>query len=246
MCQIVVVRPGSTLFDDQERIKGCLDIPLSEAGIEQVHKVADEMAKLSLSMIYSAPCESAQSTAKGISEQTKTRWKVCDCFRNMDHGLWQGKLVDEVKRQQPRLFKQLQENPRAFCPPGGETVSEAEARVDKMLIKLCKKHADETIAIVIPEPMASLVASKLKATELQDFWKSEQDMGGWEMIDSESHDTLLSTQSNRDLHVDLSRSPSFSSPTSQEEVSSHGSKNALKSNSRDAQAASVAIPYFGL
>ena len=109
MCQIVVVRPGSTLFDDQERIKGCLDMPLSEAGIEQVHKVADEMAKLSLSMIYAAPCESAQSTAKGISDQTKTKWKVCDCFRNLDHGLWQGKLIDEVKRQQPRLFKTIHE-----------------------------------------------------------------------------------------------------------------------------------------
>ena len=199
MCHIVVVRPGSTLFDDQERIKGCLDMPLSETGIVQVHKVADEMSKLSLTMIYSAPCESAQSTAKGISDQTKTKWKVCDCFRNLDHGLWQGKLIDDVKRQQPRLFKQLQDNPRAFCPPGGETVVEAEARVEKMLTKLCKKHADETIAIVIPEPMASLVASKLKATDLQDVWKSEQDTGVWELIDSESHDTLQSTQPATEL-----------------------------------------------
>ncbi len=250
MCQIVVVRPGSTLFDDQERIKGCLDMPLSEAGIEQVHKVADDMAKLSLSMIYAAPCESAQSTAKSISDQTKTKWKVCDCFRNLDHGLWQGKLIDEVKRQQPRLFKQLQDNPRAFCPPGGETVAEAEARVEKMLAKLCKKHANETIAIVIPEPMASLVASKLKATDLKDVWKSEQDKGVWEMIDSESHDTLLSTQPNQELNTDLSSATSAQSLASQQASSTEGSydgaKNALRANSRDAQTAAVAIPYFGL
>jgi phosphoserine phosphatase len=190
MCHIVVVRPGSTAFDEQERIKGCLDMPLTESGLQQVQRVACELEKLPISMVYSAPCESAQSTARRISEHKKTKWKICDCFRNLDHGLWQGKLIDEVKRQQPKLFRQIQDNPRSFCPPGGETVAEAELRVEKMLSKLCRKHSSETIAVVIPEPMASLVASKLKATDLQDVWKSEQDQGSWEMIDSESHDLL--------------------------------------------------------
>jgi len=190
MCNVVVVRPGSTLFDEQERIKGSLDMPLSLAGVEQVHRIAIEIAKLPISTVYCGPCESAQSTAREIAEQTRAKWKVCECFRNLDHGLWQGKLIDELKRQQPRLFKQLQENPRSFCPPGGETVSEAEARVEKLIAKLCKKHANETIAVVIPEPLASLIAAKLKDTDLRDLWKSECDDGSWEVIDSDTHDTI--------------------------------------------------------
>lgn len=190
MCNVVVVRPGSTLFDEQERIKGSLDMPLSASGIEQVHRVASEIAKLPITTVYCGPCESAQSTAKEIAEHAKAKWKVCDCFRNLDHGLWQGKLIDELKRQQPRLFKQLQENPRSFCPPGGETVAEAEARVEKLIVKLCKKHSNETIAVVIPEPLASLIAAKLKETDLGDLWKSECDNGSWEMIDSDTHDTI--------------------------------------------------------
>ncbi len=190
MCNVVVVRPGSTLFDEQERIKGSLDMPLSSSGVEQVHRIAIEIAKLPISTVYCGPCESAQSTAREIAEQTRSKWKVCDCFRNLDHGLWQGKLIDELKRQQPRLYKQLQENPRSFCPPGGETVAEAEARVEKMIIKLCKKHANDTIAVVIPEPLASLIAAKLKETDLGDLWKSECDNGAWEVIDSDTHDTI--------------------------------------------------------
>ncbi len=190
MCNVVVVRPGSTLFDEQERIKGSLDMPLSASGVEQVHRIAIEIAKLPITTVYCGPCESAQSTAREIAEQTRSKWKVCDCFRNLDHGLWQGKLIDELKRQQPRLFKQLQENPRSFCPPGGETVAEAEARVEKLIIKLCRKHANETIAVVIPEPLASLIAAKLKETDLVDLWKSECDNGSWEVIDSDTHDTI--------------------------------------------------------
>ena len=190
MCNVVVVRPGSTLFDEQDRIKGSLDMPLSASGIEQVHRVAMEISKLPITTVYCGPCESAQSTAREIAEQTRAKWKVCDCFRNLDHGLWQGKLIDELKRQQPRLFKQLQENPRSFCPPGGETVAEAEARVEKLIAKLCRKHSNETIAVVIPEPLASLIAAKLKETDLGDLWKSECDNGSWEMIDSDTHDTI--------------------------------------------------------
>ena len=40
MSKVVVVRPGSTSFDEQDRMKGCLDIPLSTAGLEQVRRIA--------------------------------------------------------------------------------------------------------------------------------------------------------------------------------------------------------------
>ena len=52
MCHVVVVRPGSTLFDEQERIKGSLDMPLSASGVEQVHRIAIEIAKLPISTVY--------------------------------------------------------------------------------------------------------------------------------------------------------------------------------------------------
>ncbi len=195
MCNVVVVRPGATLFDEQERIKGSLDMPLSSHGLEQAHRVATAMEHLPITMVYCGPCESAQVTAKEIAEHVQSKWKVCDCFRNLDHGLWQGKRIDEVKRQQPKLFRQVQENPRSFCPPGGETIANAEARIEKQLIKLCKKHANETIAIVIPEPLATLVANRLKETDFEDMWKSEQDDGTWEVIDSETHECVESDPS---------------------------------------------------
>ncbi len=187
MCNVVVVRPGATLFDEQERIKGSLDIPLSEQGQAQVVRVANELERFPIAYVYSGPCESAQETAKEIAEHVRAKWKVCDCFRNLDHGLWEGKTIEEVRRQQPKLFRQVQENPRSFCPPGGETIADAERRISKLLAKLCKKHADETIAVVIPDPLASLVANRLLETDFRDMWEAEQDDGTWEMIDAETH-----------------------------------------------------------
>lgn len=202
MCNVVVVRPGSTLFDEEHRIKGSLDIPLSPVGVEQVHRIASDLSQLPISAVYCGPCESAQKTAREIAEITSAKFKVCDCFRNLDHGLWQGKLIDELKKQQPKLFKQVQENPRAFSPPGGESVAEAETRIEKMLNKLCKKHAGETIAVVIPEPLASLVSHRLRATDLDDMWESECDDGTWEVVDSITKCSSVTSDSLRSPRVD--------------------------------------------
>jgi phosphoserine phosphatase len=200
MCNVVVVRPGATLFDEQERIKGSLDMPLSNAGVEQVQRTACALEQIPISMVYCGPCESAQSTAQEIAQHVHAKWKVIDCFKNVDHGLWQGKLIDEVKRQQPKLYRQVQDNPRGFCPPGGESMDEAEARIEKILAKLCKRHARETIAVVIPEPLASLVANRLKETDFEDVWQAEQDNGTWEVIDAETHQQLAAAcASNADL-----------------------------------------------
>jgi len=182
MSQVLVVRPGSTALDEQERIKGCLDIPLSESGKQQVLRAIDEFAQVEIAVIYCAPCESAQATARMIAEKKQCKWKVCDVFRNIDHGLWQGRCIEEIRRQQPKLYKQIQDNPNFFSPPGGETLAEAQSRVAKQVEKLQKKHANETIAIVIPDPLATLVATQLKSTRIDDLWKAECDKGSWELI----------------------------------------------------------------
>ena len=44
MLRIVLVQPGSTDFDDQGRIKGSLDIPLSANGTGQVARMVAELA----------------------------------------------------------------------------------------------------------------------------------------------------------------------------------------------------------
>ena len=42
----------------------------------------------------------------------------------MNHGLWQGMIIDEVKRKQPKVYKQWQEHPENVCPPEGEMLAQ--------------------------------------------------------------------------------------------------------------------------
>jgi broad specificity phosphatase PhoE len=189
MSRVVLVRPGATEFDDQGRMKGCLDMPLSECGREQVERIAAELADVEIDEIVSAPCESAVETANRIAAGRSVQGRgikvrVIECFRNVDHGLWHGKLIEEVRRTQPKVYKQGQESPSNLCPPGGETIQQAKDRVLKAINKVTKRSGGGTIALVIPDPLASIVHSILDGEEMRDLWKSETDAAQWELIEA--------------------------------------------------------------
>lgn len=197
MIKIALVRPGATSFDEQGRIKGCLDIPLSECGKRQAHEVAQQLSHMlssgevssparKLETVYTSPCQSAQATAEILSEACGSKVKTIDCMRNVNHGLWQGKLIEEVKRLQPSVYRHIQDNPLCFSPPGGETIEEAQSRVKSSLAKIVRKHKEAVIALVVPDPLASLVRQLLIAGNLGDLWKAEQDHGSLEMITLEA------------------------------------------------------------
>jgi broad specificity phosphatase PhoE len=185
MLKVIIVQPGATDFDEQRRIKGSLDLPLTPNGTNQVERTVVELAKANIDYVYSAPCRSAQQTAQAIAERRHLRVKTVDTLRNLDHGLWHGKLIDEVKRQQPRVYRQGQEHPESVCPPEGESWTSARDRVTSTLSKILRKHKDGVLALVIPEPLATMVCSLLRHTEPGDLWKSECDGCHWEPIEIE-------------------------------------------------------------
>jgi phosphoserine phosphatase len=183
MLRIILLRPGSTDFDEQGRIQGTLDVPLSHNGAHQVARSVGELSAEKIEAVYAAPCRAAQQTAHALAADHDVRVKVIDKLQNLNQGLWHGKLIEELKKNQPRVYKQWQENPQSVCPPQGEPFAHAETRVRQALAKLLKKHRSGVIAVVAPEPVASLVRSALTHGELGDLWKAECECGEWELID---------------------------------------------------------------
>jgi probable phosphoglycerate mutase len=186
MLKIVLILPGATDYDQQGRIQGSLDIPLNEEGAKEVERIAQQLEPLGLEIIYCSPCEPVMQTANRLSEALDVKLKQLPNMRNLDHGLWQGMLVDEVKLRQPKVYRQWQEQPESICPPEGETIAEAMTRVQAAMSKILKKHKDGVIGLVVPEPLASLVRAHLGQGELGDLWRAAEDHGQWELIELRS------------------------------------------------------------
>jgi broad specificity phosphatase PhoE len=170
----------------QGRIKGSLDMPLCGEGLRQAESMAAELADTRVKCIYTAPCESARQTAECLAEGRGAKVRVVDCLRNVDHGLWHGKLIEEVKRNHPKVYRQGVESPVHVCPPRGETMKEAQARVAKFLQKVVRKNRDDMIAIIAPDPLALLIHGVLSGEAPQsDLWTCETDAAKWQLVEVE-------------------------------------------------------------
>ncbi|MEM6331398.1 MAG: histidine phosphatase family protein [Planctomycetota bacterium] len=185
MSRILLVRPGATDYDRQGRIQGTLDMPLCPAGREQVESALDPIAAEAPVAVYCSPCQAAAETADAIAGRLGLRAKPLGNLHNIDHGLWQGMLIEDVRSRQPRVYRQWQEQPETVCPPEGETILSATQRAAVALKKLLKKHAgDEAIVLVTPEPLASVVRHVLRRDTLGDLWRGAEGCGSWEAIDA--------------------------------------------------------------
>jgi broad specificity phosphatase PhoE len=193
MLKILLIRPGTTDFDEQGRIKGTLDIPLSDHGTEQVAKTVGELSSYDINTIYAAPCKCCEETAAALRQGREANVKTLDGLKNLDHGLWHGKRIEEVKQQQPKVYRQWQEHPETVCPPQGESLASAQERVQAVLAKVRKKHKDGVVALIVPEPLTSVVRSLWKETALDDLWKAECDAGGWELLELEPGRQAIAT-----------------------------------------------------
>jgi probable phosphoglycerate mutase len=181
MLEIILIRPGSTDFDEQGRIQGTLDMPLSDSGSREVSRTIDELKPIRPTVIYASDSQPSLQTAEAISGALGVRVKPLEAMKNVNHGLWQGMLIEDVKRKQPKVYRQWQESPETVCPPEGEMVSAALERVRTVVNKLLKKHKEGRVGLVVPEPLASLVRCYLRQGELGNLWKADMP-GGWEAI----------------------------------------------------------------
>lgn len=183
MLQVVLIRPGSTEYDQQGRIQGTLNIPLSDEGhrevISTVKEISDQPWKMET--IYTTSCQAAIETAKLIAKTLEIKYKKLDKLKNLNHGLWQGMLIEDVKTKHPKVYRQWQEQPEKVCPPQGETVGSAKERTRLAISKLLRKHKEGVVGVVAPEPLASLVRHVLRHDVLADLWK-RPNHNRWEII----------------------------------------------------------------
>ncbi len=162
MIQVILIRPGATAYDEQDRVQGVLDVPLSDRGKAEVAALIDRLSGIELSALYCGPGESVSRTAEGVGRVSGLRPRRVEELRNLDQGLWQGLQREEIKRRNLKLFRQWLDDPRTICPPRGETVEDALDRVKAALKPLLRRHRGETIGLVAGEPIASIISCYLK------------------------------------------------------------------------------------
>jgi broad specificity phosphatase PhoE len=171
--RLLVVRTGTTEWEEAGRICGRCDLPLSERGRESVRAGLETLnGSASLGLVLCGPDDTSRATAELVSKTTGARVKVLDDLQEMNLGLWEGLRASDLEEKYPTAYRKWTENPESVVVPEGETLAAARERIIEALARGLGKVRDEDGAVgVVLRPVGfAIVVAWLEGSPGSELW----------------------------------------------------------------------------
>ncbi len=132
MIRLALVRHAPTTYNQQGRMQGTRDVPLSAAGQATAAgwRLPPELAAFTW---LSGPLERTRETARLMGIQNPT---IEPRLIEMDWGRWEGRRIDELRAELGAEMADNEANGLDFRPQGGESPRDVQARLAPWLAEI--------------------------------------------------------------------------------------------------------------
>lgn len=133
-------------------IRGAIDSPLTEKGIQQLNTVFASINTDDLSKILSSPRKRCSSTSQLWAKQLNIPYEIKDDFQELHFGDWEGKtvetLIEEGQNKEGSGLEDFWTAPEQHTPHNGETLQDFNQRIANGWHQLINNHKSKHIALV--------------------------------------------------------------------------------------------------
>ncbi len=125
---VTVVRHAQTEWSQDGRHTGRTDVPLSQAGEADAHRLASVLGGIAFARVYSSPLRRARRTCElaGLADRAEIDGDLVE----WDYGAYEGLTTSAIRAERPGW------SPFRDGCPGGESVEAVAARADHVLTRL--------------------------------------------------------------------------------------------------------------
>ena len=150
MTEFYLIRHGQTDWNLTGRWQGqSPDAPaLNETGCAQALAALDLLPRANFAAIYSSDLLRARQTAELIAEPLNLTVTLEPRLREMNLGVWEGMLSNDIKVQYPREFEEREKNPFDTHAPQGESPRDVARRVIVAVNEIADSHPGGSVIIV--------------------------------------------------------------------------------------------------
>jgi broad specificity phosphatase PhoE len=145
---LLLVRHGQSTWNQERRIQGQLDPPLSDVGRRQAEQLGQRLAGREFAGFYSSDLKRAAETAQLVSEALNIAPKPMPELREIYLGQWEGLRTEDLADRFPEAWASWAEEPNWDLVPGGEGSVAFEARVGRALDALFRRHPQGDVLVV--------------------------------------------------------------------------------------------------
>ena len=151
--RLFLIRHGQPLQHSDRIFLGQTDIPLSDRGRDEAATASDELARLQClpDRVYSSDLLRAGETAEIIStrllsaQHGKARRSgvpivYIPAFRELNMGVWDGELIEDIRRRFPDEYAKRGENILSYRVQGGENFHDLRARVIREFQRILREE----------------------------------------------------------------------------------------------------------
>jgi broad specificity phosphatase PhoE len=147
---LYLIRHGQSQANQQGRVQGWLDSPLSNQGREQVHRLAQRLStEANFCAVFSSPLQRAAETAHLIAAHTNCPPKFDAGLREYNMGPITGLTMAEIKAQFPARHAAFERNEPLPPLPGAESEDAFMARVQNCLHRITQQVPNGQTAVVV-------------------------------------------------------------------------------------------------
>ncbi len=183
--RIFLIRHGETNWNKEGRFQGQINIPLNNNGKEQAIKASEYLKDISFNKAFSSSMDRPYETAKIILQRNQDiKIKKIDELIEISHGLWEGKLENEIKEKWPELLKSWHDNPEKVKMPEGESIKEVSDRAIKAWNDICLNQVNKDLTLLVAhDAVNKTLICKILGIDYSNIWMIKQGNGGITVID---------------------------------------------------------------
>ncbi len=151
MNEFFLIRHAETLWNQQKRIQGHQDSPLSESGEHMAAAWGKVLKGWAFNRILASDLGRTVKTAELINQTLELPVSKEKKLREMDWGKWSGSIYKEIRKSSPDEVKKQVHQCWKFQPPGGENRIDVLNRSLDALNCAAEKWPLEKILVVTHE-----------------------------------------------------------------------------------------------
>ena len=143
-----LIRHAQTVWNQEKRIQGQSDSPLSKQGQRQAAAWGHDLKQISWSRILASDSGRALATAEMINASLKVPLTIDSRLKEQDWGQWEGKTARQIEAEAPQMLDEKIKDGWDFCPPGGESRYRVLTRCQAALQEAAERYAGQILLVV--------------------------------------------------------------------------------------------------
>jgi len=180
---LYLIRHGEVRQGAEGRFVGHTDVPLSEAGLEQIRRVGRALAGVPIDAVYSSDLLRSRQSADEVARALGLEPVALPSLREMAMGRWEGLTLREITTRDPDLFQEWMARLDTFTFPGGESLAGLRARVLPALREILGRHAGRRVAVVAHGGPNRVILAEALGLPLAHLLRLGQEYGGLSLVE---------------------------------------------------------------